>query len=49
MTRLGMVMHTFDPSTQEAEAGGSLFKTSLVYRVSFRTAKAAKRNPVLRK
>ena len=28
--------HTFNPSTQEAEAGGSLFEASLVYRGSFR-------------
>ena len=30
----------FDPSTQEAEAGGSEFEVSLVYRVSSRTARA---------
>jgi hypothetical protein len=35
--------HTFNPSTREAEAGGFL---SLVYRVSSRTARAIKRNPV---
>ena len=34
-----MVMHTFNPSTWEAEA-------SLVYRVSSRTARATKRNLV---
>jgi hypothetical protein len=37
------VAHAFNPSTQEAEAGGFL---SLVYRVSSRTAKATQRNPV---
>ena len=31
-----VVMHTFDPSAQEAEAGGSKFKVSLVYRASSR-------------
>jgi hypothetical protein len=32
---LGVVAHAFDPSTWEAEAGGSLeFEASLVYRVS---------------
>jgi hypothetical protein len=35
-------MHPFNPSTQEAEAGGA----SLVYKVSFRTARAIQRNPV---
>jgi hypothetical protein len=41
--------HTFNPSTWEAEAGGSLiseFEASLVYRVSSRTARTAQRNPV---
>jgi hypothetical protein len=37
--KLGMVTHTFNLSTQEAEA-------SLVYRVSPRTARAIQRNPV---
>ena len=38
-------MHDFNSSTQEAEEGGSLeFENSLVYRVSFRTARATKRN-----
>jgi hypothetical protein len=42
-----MVAHAFNPSTQEAEAGRiSEFKTSLVYKVSSRTAWATKRNPV---
>jgi hypothetical protein len=41
------VAQAFNPSTREAEAGRSLeFKASLVYRVSFRTAKATQRNPV---
>jgi hypothetical protein len=36
-----MVVHAFNPSTWEAEAGRSLeFKASLVYRVSSRTARA---------
>jgi hypothetical protein len=42
-----VVAHTFNPSTWEAEAGGFLeFKASLVYRVSSRTARATRRNPV---
>ena len=28
--------HTFNPSTQEAETGGSQFKANLVYIMSFR-------------
>jgi hypothetical protein len=41
-------VHTFNPSTWEAEAGGwiSKFEASLVYRVSSRTARATQRNPV---
>jgi len=36
---------TFNPGTQEAEAGrAQKFKASLVYRVSYRTARAAQRN-----
>jgi hypothetical protein len=36
-----VVVHTFNPTTQEAEAGGSReFEASLVHRVSFRPAKA---------
>jgi hypothetical protein len=43
----GVVVHTFNPSTREAEAGGSLeFEASLVYKVSSRTARAIQRNPV---
>jgi hypothetical protein len=42
-----VVAHTFNPSTQETEAGISEFEASLVYRgVSSRTARATKRNPV---
>jgi hypothetical protein len=44
-----VVAHTFNPSTWEAEAGGLLFEASLIYRVSSRTARATKRNPVLQK
>jgi hypothetical protein len=44
---LGVVAHTFNPSTGEAEAGG--FETSLVYKVSSRTARAIQRNPVSKK
>ena len=40
-----MVVHTFNPSTWEAEAGGFL-SSSLVYRVSSRIARATQRNPV---
>ena len=43
-----MAVHTFNPSTQEAEAGGYLLR-SLVYRVSSRTDQATQRNPVLEK
>jgi hypothetical protein len=43
------MVHAFNPSSWEAEAGGiSEFKTSLVYRVSSRTASATQRNPVLK-
>jgi hypothetical protein len=42
-----VVAHAFNPSTWEAEAGGSSeFEASLVYRVSSRTARATQRNPV---
>jgi len=41
-----VVAHAFKPSTREAEAGRSLeLEASLVYRVSFRTARATQRNP----
>ena len=38
----GVVVHTFSPSAQEAEADGwiSEFKASLVYKMSSRTARA---------
>jgi hypothetical protein len=43
----GVVAHTFNPSTREAEIGWiSEFEASLVYRVSSRTARATQRNPV---
>jgi hypothetical protein len=46
----GVVVHAFNPSTREAEAGGiSEFEASLVYRVSSRTARATQRNPVSKK
>ena len=35
-----------NPSTQEAEAGGTEFKANLVYGVSSRAAGATQRNPV---
>jgi hypothetical protein len=42
-----MVAHAFNPSTQEAEAGGFLSsRASLVYNVSARTARTTQRNPV---
>jgi hypothetical protein len=40
-----VVVHAFNPSTWEAEAGGFL-SSSLVYRVSSRTAETIQRNPV---
>jgi hypothetical protein len=41
-----MVVHVFNPSTWEAEAGGSLeFKDNLVCRASSRTAKAKMKKP----
>jgi hypothetical protein len=43
-----MVAHAFDPSTWEAESGGFL-SSSMVYRVSSRTARAKQRNPVSKK
>jgi hypothetical protein len=45
-----VVVHAFNPSTQEAKAGRSLeFETSPIYRVIFRTGRAKQRNSVLRK
>ena len=42
-----MVVHIFNPSTWEAEAGGSCeFEDSLVYRVNSKTAKVTQRNSV---
>jgi hypothetical protein len=38
-----MVAHPFNPNTQEVEAGP---EASLVYRVSFTTARATQRNLV---
>jgi hypothetical protein len=44
----GVMVHTFNPSTWQRGRGRqiSLFKASLVYRVSSRTARAIQRNPV---
>ena len=39
-----VVVHTFNPSTQKAEAGG--FSEFKVYRASSRTAKPTQRKPV---
>jgi hypothetical protein len=44
-----VVVHTFNPSSWEAEAGISEFEASLVYRASSRTVKATQRNPVSNK
>jgi hypothetical protein len=41
-----VVVHAFNPSTQEAEAGRSEFEASLVYRVSSRIARATQKTPV---
>ena len=45
-----VAVHTFDPSTWEAETGRSLSSRPvwLVYRVSSRTIRAIQRNPVLK-
>lgn len=42
LVRLGMAVHTFSPSAQEAESGGSIskIKASLVCIVSSRTGEA---------
>ena len=43
--RWAVVVHAFNPSTWEAKAGRFLsFESSLVYRVSSRTARAKQRN-----
>jgi hypothetical protein len=46
--KLGMVAHTFNASSWEAEAGRTLceFEASLVYTVSSRTARATQGDPV---
>jgi hypothetical protein len=45
-----VVVHAFNPSTGETEAGRSLkFEVSMIYRMSFRTARATQRNPDLKK
>ena len=42
-------MHTFNPSIQETETGGShKFEASLVYKVSSRTVRAIQRKLVLK-
>jgi hypothetical protein len=48
--KLRIRVHTFNPSSQEAEAGGSLeFEVSLVYIENSGTARTAQRNPVPKK
>jgi hypothetical protein len=44
------MVHTFNPSTREAEAGGFLSSRPAwsIYKVSSRTARATQRNPVLK-
>ena len=43
-----VAVYTFNPRSQEAEAGRSLeFKANLVYRASSRTGKATQRNSVM--
>jgi hypothetical protein len=44
-----MVAHTFNPSTQDAEAGGSELEANLVYRASSGTTRAIQKNLVLKK
>jgi hypothetical protein len=45
-----VIVHEFNPGTQEAEADGSLeFEANLIYRGSYRTAMAIHRNPLLEK
>jgi len=44
-----VVVHAFNPSTWETEAGDSEFEASLVYRAGFRTAKDTQRDPVSKK
>ena len=45
-----MVVHAFNPSSQEGRSRQiSEFEASLVYKVSFRTARATQRNPVSKK
>jgi hypothetical protein len=44
-----VVAHAFNPSTQEAEAGGFDFEASLFYKVSSRTARAIWRNRLKKK
>lgn len=41
------MVHTLNPSTPEAEAGGSEFKVSLLYGVTSWTVKVTQRNHVL--
>jgi hypothetical protein len=44
-----VVVHAFNPSTWEAEAGGFLNSRPPGLQVSFRTARATQRNPVSEK
>ena len=41
-----VVVHTFNPRTQEAEAGGFEFKASLVYSLNSRAARTTQRSSV---
>ena len=43
------VVHTFNLSTREPEADGSLFEASLDYSMNSRTPRATQKNPVLRR
>jgi hypothetical protein len=46
---MGVVGHTFNPSTQEAEADLYELKASLVYTVSYRPTRAMERDTISKK